>query len=355
MSTATQQTVSASPRAGSVKCVVWDLDNTLWHGVLLEGDCIVLRHNIPEIIKRLDERGVLHSIASRNDEAAALKQLQDLGLNEFFLCPQIGWNSKAESIRKIAESLNLGLDSIAFIDDQEFERDEVSFSLPQVLCLDVADIPGLLERPELTPAYITDEARLRRRLYKADIERNAAEEKFTGPKEEFLAQLNMVFTIAPAEVEDLRRAEELTRRTHQLNTTGNTYSYEELDGLRQSPHHRLLIGRLDDRYGSYGTIGLALLECGSEEWTIKLLLMSCRVMSRGVGSIMLNHILQSAKKKNVSLLADFKPTSRNRMMYMTYKFAGFKEMGKGGDVVKLSHDLERVPSSPGYLKVVLVD
>ena len=354
MSTALQQAASAPAKAGSVKCVVWDLDNTLWEGVLLEGDLVRLRENVGEIIKGLDQRGILHSIASRNDQAAALRQLQELGLEEFFLCAQIGWNSKSESIKKIAASLNLGLDAIAFIDDQEFERDEVKFSLPEVLCLDAAEIPGLLERAEMTPAYITDEARLRRLLYKADMKRNAAEEEFQGPKEEFLAQLKMIFTIAPAALEDLRRAEELTRRTHQLNTTGNTYSYEELDALRQSPDHMLLIGRLDDCYGSYGTIGLALLECEPEEWTIKLLLMSCRVMSRGAGSIMLNHILQSAQKKRVALRADFRPTDRNRMMYMTYKFAGFKEAGTAGGLVKFTHDLEKVPSTPEYVKVVSI-
>lgn len=116
-----------------------------------------------------------------------------------------------------------------------------------------------------------------------------------GPKEEFLTTLKMMLTIAPASVEELKRAEELTVRTHQLNTTGYTYSYEELDQFRQSDRHLLLIAGLDDKYGTYGKIGVILVECFEAVWTIKLLLMSCRVMSRGVGSVVINHIRNEAR------------------------------------------------------------
>ena len=115
----------------------------------------------------------------------------------------------------------------------------------------------------------------------SDERRQEAEREFTGTNEEFLAKLEMDFTISPVDDDDLKRAEELTVRTHQLNTTGYTYSYDELDELRHSPDHLLLIAGLDDIFGSYGKIGLGVVELGSEAWTIKLLLMSCRVISRG--------------------------------------------------------------------------
>src|SRR5205085_10443873 len=142
-------------------------------------------------------------------------------------------------------------------------------------------------------------------MYLADIERNKAEGEFIGPQEEFLASLKMKLTIAPAGEDDLQRAEELTVRTHQLNTTGYTYSYEELNAFRQSPAHKLLISSLEDKFGTYGTIGLALVERGAEVWRIKLLLMSCRVTSRGVGTIMMNYIMRQAKQANARLQADF--------------------------------------------------
>jgi FkbH-like protein len=99
----------------------------------------------------------------------------------------------------------------------------------------------------------------------------------------------MVMTISPARGDDLERAEELTVRTSQLNSTGRTYSREQLAELGQSDDHRLLIARLEDRYGSYGRIGPALVETGDTHWTVKLLLTSCRVMSRGVGTVLLDH------------------------------------------------------------------
>lgn len=254
-------------------------------------------------------------------------------------------------MKKIAESLNIGLDAVAFIDDQPFEREEVRNSLPDVLCIDAANLDSLLDMPQMNPRFITVDSKVRRLMYVSDIARNKVEEEFIGPKEEFLASLGMVFTISPAKEEDLQRAEELTVRTNQLNTTGYTYSFDELNEFRQSDQHKLLISSLEDKFGTYGKIGLALIECGSTVWTLKLLLMSCRVMSRGVGTIMLTHILNLARDQNVSLRAEFISNERNRLMYMTYKFNGFKEYKKDGDFILFHHDLARIPPVPDYVKV----
>jgi FkbH-like protein len=336
-----------------VKCVVWDLDNTLWDGVLLENDQLSLREGVTDIIKTLDNRGILQSVASKNEHSHAMAQLKAFGLSEYFLYPQINWNSKAQNIETIARKINIGIDTFAFIDDQAFEREEVNFSLPDVLCIDVADIDQLLDMPEMNPRFITDDSSKRRLMYLSDIERDKIEDNFVGPKEDFLATLNMVLSIAPAQEEDLKRAEELTVRTHQLNTTGETYSYEELDHFRQSEQHILLVASLDDKYGTYGKIGLTLIECHEAVWTIKLLLMSCRVMSRGVGSVMINHLRNEARKNGVRLQAQFISNDRNRMMYMSYKFAHFKEKEKRGELLILENDLSRVQNFPEYLTVKL--
>jgi FkbH-like protein len=335
----------------SIKCVVWDLDNTVWDGILLEDPEVTVRPQVVEILRVLDERGILHSIASRNDHDTAMAKLRELGLDEYFLYPQINWNSKASSVAQIAKDINIGLDTLAFIDDQPFERDEVAFTHAQVLCVDSACLDGLLDRPELNPRFLTDDARTRRRMYLADIARNRAEEQFVGPTEEFLATLGMVFTIAPAQEEDLKRAEELTVRTNQLNSTGYTYSYEELDRFRTSPDHRLLISSLTDRYGTYGKIGLTLIEHGPDVWSIKLLLMSCRVMSKGVGMIMIHHLRGLAREAGARLQAEFLPTDRNRQMLITYKFSGFKEVARNGGVVLFENDLTQIPPNPPYVDV----
>jgi FkbH-like protein len=338
-----------------IKCVVWDLDDTLWEGVLLEGGGSALREGVAAVVRELDGRGILQSVASKNAHGEAAHRLREFGLEEFFLYPQINWNSKAASIEQIARSVNIGLDAVAFIDDQPFEREEVAYSLPEVLCLDAAHLGGLLDLPEMNPRFLTEDTRNRRQMYLQDSRRSRDEEEFVGTKEEFLATLGMRFTLAPAAEEDLRRAEELTLRTNQLNTTGYTYSYGELDAFRRSDGHLLLVASLEDRYGSYGKIGLALVECGREFWEVKLLLMSCRVMSRGVGMIMVNHVMTRAKRAGARLRAEFLPNSRNRMMYVTYKFAGFKEVEKRGDLSVLEHDLAHIPHFPDYVEVNVED
>ncbi|MEH2349569.1 MAG: HAD-IIIC family phosphatase [Nostoc sp.] len=338
-----------------IKCVVWDLDNTLWDGVLLEDKEVSLREDIINIIHTLDNRGILQSIASKNDYATTIAKLEKFSLKEYFLYPQINWNSKAYSLQEIAKLINIGMDAIAFIDDQLFELEEVKFTCPEILCINADEIGSILDMPIMNPRFITEDSRIRRLMYISDIERQNAEKEFVGTTDEFLATLNMNFTISSAQEEDLQRAEELTLRTNQLNTTGYTYSYDELNKFRQSENHKLLIASLDDKYGSYGKIGLILIECQSKLWTIKLLLMSCRVMSRGVGTIMLNHIMSLAQSNNVRLLAEFVPNDRNRMMYISYKFAGFKEVEKKGNSVIFENDLTRIQAVPGYVQFQVID
>ena len=347
--------MSSPPTAapGSVKVLVWDLDNTLWDGTLLEGDAVRLRPAAAAALRTLDERGILLSIASKNDHDQAMSKLRELGLAEYFLYPQIGWSSKSAAVEAVARSINVGLEAVAFIDDDPFERGEVSHALPQVLVLDAGEAAGLAARPELTPRFVTGESAMRRRMYQADVERNRAEESFQGPQEEFLASLGMRFTLAAAREEDLRRAEELTVRTHQLNSTGQTYSYEELDALRRSGDHLLVVAGLEDRYGTYGKIGLALIAKQTGLWTLKLLLMSCRVISRGVGTIMIHHVLRLAQAAGVRLQAELKPTPRNRMMLVSYKFAGFAEVGRRGELLIFEHPLDQVPALPPYVEVLV--
>jgi FkbH-like protein len=347
--------MSSPPAAapGSIKVLVWDLDNTLWDGTLLEGDAVRLRPAAAAALRTLDERGILLSIASKNDPDQAMSKLRELGVAEYFIYPQIGWSAKSAAVEAVARSINVGLDAVAFIDDDPFERGEVGHALPQVLVLDAGEAEQLAARPELMPRFVTDESAMRRRMYQADIERNRAEEGFQGPQEDFLASLGMRFTLHPAREEDLRRAEELTVRTHQLNSTGQTYSYDELDVLRRSPEHLLLVAGLEDRYGTYGKIGLALVARQADVWTIKLLLMSCRVISRGVGTILVHHVLRLAQAAGVRLLAELKPTPRNRMMLVSYKFAGFREIGRQGELLIFEHPLDRVADVPAYVEVLV--
>lgn len=342
----------ALPKSKPVKLLIWDLDNTLWEGTLLEDTGVRLREGIRETLATLDQRGILHSIASKNDHETAMRKLRELGLDEYFLYPQVNWSSKAANVQAIVAAINIGMDAVAFIDDDPFEREEIRHSLAEVLVLEATALHGLTQREEFFPPFITEDSARRRQMYRADIERKKAEEEFVGPQEEFLASLQMKFSIAPAQEADLQRAEELTVRTHQLNTTGYTYSYDELNAFRNSPHHLLFTAGLEDKFGDYGKIGLVLVEKGAEVWTVKLLLMSCRVMSRGVGTILMNHILMLARDAGVRLQAEFRSNGKNRMMLITYKFGGFKEVEKAGDLIVFEHDLERIQPHPEWVDFV---
>jgi len=343
---------SDKDQRGRIKCVVWDLDNTLWDGVLLEGEACTLRSEARKALELFDQRGILQSIASKNDSAAARARLRELGIDEMFVYPQIGWGPKSGAVGQIAKSLNFGLDAVAFFDDQEFERAEVAHSHPGVLCVDAADVSEVLDAPEFNPRFITEESARRRHMYRSQIERDDREGEFHGTSEEFLASLRMTFRIRRASQEDLRRAEELTVRTNQLNSTGRTYSYDELETLCASPGHLVLVAELDDRFGTYGTIGVALVERGAEHWHLLLLLMSCRTMSRGVGTVLLNHVMAGARDAGVPLRADFVETGRNRMMRVTYAFAGFTEVARDGSRVLLESDLSRIQAPASYIRVL---
>ena len=155
----------------AVKCLVWDLDNTLWDGVLLEDPQVSLRPEVADIVRTLDERGILHSIASRNDHGLAMEKLRQFELADYFLCPQINWNPKSASVEGIAKNLCLALDTFAFVDDQPFERAEVSFAHPKVLCIDAAELSGIPALKRMHPRFITEESKSRRLLYMSDGKR----------------------------------------------------------------------------------------------------------------------------------------------------------------------------------------
>jgi FkbH-like protein len=353
MNTNMEAVINEKKQKQKIKCVVWDLDNTIWDGILIEDKGVTLRNGVVNIIKALDNRGILQSVASKNDHEPAVAKLKEFGLDEYFIYPQIHWNPKSSSIKSIAQSINIGIDTLAFIDDQPFEREEVKYANPEVLCIDVADLNKILDMPEMNPKFITEDSKLRRQMYMSDISRNKDEESFAGTQEEFLATLGMVFTISPVGDGDLQRAEELTVRTHQLNATGYTYSYDELDHFRKSDRHKLFIADLEDKYGTYGKIGLILIECAEDGWTLKLLLMSCRVMSRGVGTIMMSHMMGLAKNAGARFRAEFVPTERNRIMYVTYKFAGFREVEERDGIVILENDLSYIQPLPDYLQLII--
>lgn len=330
-----------------IKCVVWDLDNTVWDGVLLESAGVpALRPHVRDVIEALDQRGILQSVASKNEPEPAMTALAAHGLDQYFLYPQISWSSKSQAISLIAERLNIGIDTFAFIDDQPFERDEVLSVHPQIRTFSEIGLEQLPTREDFIPLQLTADSKNRRQLYQREALRARAQEDFRGPEDAFLRTLGLKLRLKPASEEDLYRAEELTLRTNQLNTTGVTYSAEQLRELIESEHHQVIVAELEDKYGAYGAIGLLLLSLQPGLWCIDLFLMSCRVMSRGVGGVILTALRTTCRNRQLKLAAQFRETDRNRMMFITYRFAGFREEGAW-----LINELASIPALPDYMQL----
>jgi methoxymalonate biosynthesis protein len=305
-----------------VKCLVWDLDNTLWRGTLLEGAQVEIPEAVRQVVTTLDSRGVLQSIASKNDHDLAWARLEELGMADYFVVPRIGWGPKSESVRAIAERLNFAHTTIAFVDDDPAERAEVTFHEPDIRCYGAQQVLGLTSLPEFSPRTVTVDSARRRQMYQANFRREAAQADFQGPAEEFLRTLGIVMEITRAGQQELARLEELTLRTSQMNATGVHYSRETLGRLLADPAHEVLAITLADRFGPHGAVGIVLLETRPRVWHLKLLATSCRVVSYGVGTVILNWLADQTARVGAHLAADFHATGRNRIMEVAYRFAG---------------------------------
>lgn len=343
-----------------VKCLVWDLDHTLWRGILLEDGEVELTDAVRDVVVELDARGILQSVASRNDHDQAWERLEKLGIAEYFVVPQIGWGRKSDSVRAIADTLNFATRTIAFIDDTPTERAEVAYHLPDVRIYDATQARALLELPEFSPAVVTVDARRRREMYQAGFQREAARTQHAGADEDFLRSLDLVMRIERATGDALSRVEELTLRTSQMNATGVHYSDAALRALLADERHEVLVTTLTDRFGPHGAVGVILLEKHPSVWRIKLLATSCRVVAFGAGSVLLRWLADQAARAGVHLAADFRRTDRNRMMEVAYRFAGFDaapcacrdELPRiGADGIEILHLAATPQAAPTTLRV----
>ncbi len=331
------------------KVLVWDLDETLWTGVLAEDgpDGVTPRPEAVAAIKALDARGVLQSIASKNDAAEGLEALRRHGLADYFLHPEINWGPKSQSIARIAQRLDLGLDSFVFIDDQPFERAEVAAGQPQVRTLAHTEVANLLDHPWFDhPA--TAEAAKRRSLYRAEAERSVAMEIQGGDYLGFLRASNLVLDARPLNRADVVRVHELSQRTNQLNFTGAKFALAEVERMAEPEPGRVrLTLRCADGYGDYGLIGFADLDLHSG--ALAAFFMSCRVQRKRVEQAAFAHLaalLRAAGRERFQVR--FLATERNGAAVRLLEDLGFVRGAEGwsrsleqdfadSDVVRLTH------------------
>jgi FkbH-like protein len=311
--------------APAVKCLVWDLDGTLWPGIQAEGDAPLPHSEWLALIETLSARGIVQSVASRNDPAAGARLLSHPALAGRFVAPQVGWEPKDAALRRIAATLNIGLDTLAFVDDSPFERAAVGAVLPEVRLFSPADLPGLAARPEFAGGPGTAEAVARTRLYQEEAARQAAARDFNGDRLRFLQSCAMVLQIRPATAADLPRLDELVSRTNQLNSTGARYSPADTAARVADPTALVPVARLTDRFGDYGLIGAALVDRRDPgAWLVELLMLSCRVEGRGIPAALLRWVLGQAGAEGVPAVdALYRANPQNRQMALLLRQMGF--------------------------------
>ena len=317
-------TPAAAPRL--VKCVAWDIDNTLLDGVYLESAATPPAANgaMAAALAELGARGILHAIASKNPPEAAAHAAAVTGAR--FAAVECGWGPKSGALARIAAELGIGTDALAFVDDDPYERAEVAAALPEVLILapdEVADAAGW---PEFGAAAVTDEARRRGEMYAARRRRHAAERAFRGTREEFVASAGTEVTIAAAVAADVPRLHELATRTRQFNSAGQAMPEAELAALIAAPGTGVATVRLRDAFGDDGIVGACVTSHDQDAtWTVRLLMMSCRAMGRGVIGGLLAWVTRSAARAGAEEVAvRCVLTERNVPLRLALTGAGFR-------------------------------
>lgn len=313
------------------KCIVLDLDNTLWGGVVGEDgpENIALSLTgqgahftaFQQALLDLHDRGVILAINSRNNESDAhrvIRENPNMILKEkHFAASRINWNAKHQNMRELASELNIGLDSMVFLDDNPAERAEMRHFLPEVETPELPSDPAgyvsfLHSLPYFPTAALTDEDKMRGNFYVTERLRQAAEKEFPD-RDSFLRSLNLRFTIHNNDRSALPRLSQLTDKTNQFNTNKKPMSESELLALIDAGTHEIIHGRLMDRFGDHGIIALALLEKRGEDWHIPSLLMSCRILSRGVEHAFLHALSKRASSEGAThLTIDVVPTEKNQ-------------------------------------------
>lgn len=328
------------------KCVICDLDNTLWGGVI--GDDGIENIQIGELglghafsdlqawLKELKRRGIILAICSKNDEATAkqpflshpemILRMEDISI---FVA---NWEDKVSNIRSIQRTLNIGMDSIVFLDDNPFERNLVKSMIPEITVPELPEDPSLycsyLKRLNLfeTASYSEEDA-IRTRQYQEEAKRLSLEKEYSS-YEEYLESLEMQAIAKPFDKLHYSRIAQLTQRSNQFNLCTGRYSEAEIEQLTKDDKHDTLYFCLKDRFGDYGLICVAIMnEISDTEILIQEFLMSCRVLKRGMEEFVMDTIVAMARDRGFhTVRGRYIPTQKNAMVSDLYERMGFRNL-----------------------------
>jgi len=327
------------------KCLIFDLDNTIWGGVVgddgmenIEIGDLGMGHAFDALqrwAKELKHRGIILAVCSKNEEDAAKQPFQehpDMTLRlEDIAVFAANWNNKVDNIKYIQKALNIGFDSMVFLDDNPFERNLVRELLPGVT------VPELPEDPALFVSHLcslnlfetasfSEEDLQRTRQYQEEITRAGFQKAFTSI-DDYLASLGMVSSVKAFDDFSLPRVAQLTQRSNQFNLRTKRYTEAEVDRMRKSEDFITLTFDLQDKFGDYGLIGLVILEKWKETTAfIDTWIMSCRVLKRGMEEFIVNGMAKEARNLGVQrLIGEYLPTAKNKMVKDLYLQMGFAQ------------------------------
>ena len=319
------------PLTGRVcKALVVDLDNTLWGGVIGEDgmEGIQLGSEYPgaayqalqRVLLDLYQRGIILALCSKNNLADAMEVLDSHP--GMLLRPQhcaawrINWQDKAQNLRELADELNIGIDALAFLDDNPVERARIRAALPEVTVLALPNDPmGYAAALRATPVFerlvLSDEDRERGRYYVEQRQRLDLEQRATS-LEDFYTSLQQEVDILPVDAASLTRVAQLTQKTNQFNTTTHRYSEQQISAMAESPEWDVYAVRVRDRFGDNGIVGVVIVHDGDDVTNIDTFLLSCRVISRGVETSILSFLVERARARQLRQVQGwFLPTKKN--------------------------------------------
>ena len=346
-------------RTKKVKCVMVDLDNTMWDGIIRNVGIKNVRIRIDKerfrwnVLSILHARGILVGVISKNDsylenDIRALVKEHLAGTE--FVCFVLNWNDKWQNLQQVQQHLNIGLDSIVFIDDNPFEREQMKAMLPEVRVYDENIFESMLYMPEFQPEQITYESKKRTRFYIEENQRKQAQGN--ASRDEFLKQCDFAIQIEKIQPYHVDRVTELVQRTNQLNTSIKRYTKEQIISFSHQPNCDIFVVNVADKFGDYGLVGVCIAFGDNDVYEIDTLLFSCRIMSRGIEDFTLTSVLNQARDNNFNkAVLQFEKGPKNEQMRTILSNNNFAQTDDNNNQITYTFDLtsQQIKPYPEWL------
>ena len=329
------------------KCLVLDLDDTLWGGIIGEDGIENIQlsndgigkafYDFQREIYKLYKRGILLALNSKNSKDIALNAIDNhpymILRSKHFICLKINWNNKAQNLEEIAKEINIGSDSFVFLDDSPFERELISTRFPEVyvpeLPEDPSEYPNFIRKLEVFDFLnITNDDLHRNEMYITNKKREYLKTSIDNI-EDFYYSLKMIATVGRVTDFDIPRIAQMTQKTNQFNLTTKRYSIADIKNFQIAENYDVYFLNIADKFGDNGIVGTAIIKKETKQTFIDSFLLSCRVIGRTAETALLNYIIREAIKSGQrKIIGEFIPTKKNSPCNNFYESHNFKQVRK---------------------------